>query len=277
MPEAWAWGILWAALGCAFVVAAALYILAPGRADIAMLAQFYGRHIAHRGLHTPDQGVPENSLPAFKAAVELGFGVELDVHITKDDKLVVFHDDTLLRACGVEGRVEDMTWEELNTLSLFGSEHRIPLLSEVLELISGREPVVVELKRVPRNRELCEKTYGLLKKYRGVFCIESFDPRIVRWFRKNAPAVMRGQLAARPAELKNGAGRLNAFLVGNLLTNFLSRPHFIAYKIGRWPLTLRMCRFLGAFVFTWTSRDYGNEKASDVIIFEHYLPRVKFK
>ena len=103
MPEAWAWGILWAALGCAFVVAAALYILAPGRADIAMLAQFYGRHIAHRGLHTPDQGVPENSLPAFKAAVELGFGVELDVHITKDDKLVVFHDDTLLRACGVEG------------------------------------------------------------------------------------------------------------------------------------------------------------------------------
>jgi len=277
MSDAWALGIFWAAAGCAFIAAAAAFLLAPGRTDIEALAQYYGRHIAHRGLHTPDQGVPENSLPAFKAAVELGFGVELDVHITKDLRLVVFHDDTLSRVCGVEGRIEEMSWDELQKLRLFGGEQRIPLLSEVLELVSGREPIVVELKRGARNRELCERTYEMLKAYRGTFCIESFDPRIVRWFRKNAPHVLRGQLSAPPAELKDGAGRLNAFLIGNLLTNFLARPHFIAYKIGPRPFTLKLCRLMGASVFSWTARDYGHEKTSDVIIFEHYLPRVRFK
>jgi len=270
-------GILWAALGCAFLAGAAVYLLLPGNADAALLAPFYGRNIAHRGLHTPDKAVPENSLPAFRAAVMLGFGVELDVHITSDGELVVFHDDTLARACGVERRIEDMTWEELRELRVFGTEHRIPLLSEVLELVAGREPIIVELKHGPRDRELCEKAREMLKKYSGVYCIESFDPRIVRWFRRNAPEVLRGQLSARPSELADGAGRLNAFLIGSLLTNFLSRPHFIAYKIGPRPFTLKLCRSLGAPIFSWTSRDFGNESTSDVIIFEYYLPEAKFK
>lgn len=261
----------------AAAVGAAAYILSPGRAEKSLRAPFYGRNFAHRGLHTPDKSIPENSLPAFEAAAKYGYGVELDVHITKDGKLIVFHDDEIPRACGVQGRVSELSWGMLSHLRLFGTEYRIPLLSEVLGLIGGRVPVIVELKRGGNKRELCEKTYALLKDYRGAFCIESFDPRIVRWFRKNAPGVLRGQLARHPSDMAEDAGRLKAFLVGNLLTNFYARPHFIAYGIGPRPLTARLCELLGAMKFAWTAKSPEIEKNSDAVIFEHYFPKVKYK
>jgi len=270
-------GIIYTAVGGAFAAAAAVYILAPGKADESMRAPFYGRNFAHRGLHKPDKSIPENSLPAFEAAARLGYGVELDVHITKDGRLAVFHDDELSRACGVKGRISGMSWEQLRHLRLFGTEHQIPLLSEVLETIGGRVPAIVELKRGGNNRELCEKTYELLKGYKGDFCVESFDPRIVRWFRRNAPKVLRGQLAYHPSDMAGDAGKLKAFLVGNLLTNFITRPHFIAYGIGRKPPTVRLCELLGAMKAAWTSHGPGNEKNNDAVIFEHYLPRVRYK
>lgn len=269
--------LLLAAGGTFAAVSALAYVLSPARAKKDMRAPFYGRSFAHRGLHTADKSIPENSLPAFEMAARLGYGVEMDVHITKDGRLVVFHDDELSRACGVEGRISELDWEQLRHLRLFGTEHRIPLLSEVLEIIGGRVPAIVELKRGGNNRELCEKTYELLREYNGVFCVESFDPRIVRWFRKNAPGVLRGQLARHPADMSKDAGKLKAFLVGNLLTNFYARPHFVAYGIGRKPAVVRLCELLGAMKFAWTSRAPGNEKNNDAVIFEHYRPRVKYK
>ncbi len=259
------------------VLAAASFLTAPAKAGRDIVSPFFGRNFAHRGLHEPDQSLPENSLQAFEEAVKLGYGVELDVHITKDGKIVVFHDDDLARACGLNRRVEDLSWEELSALRLFGTRHRIPLFSEALALIAGRGPVIVELKRGGRNTELCEKTYAQIREYGGACCVESFDPRIVAWFRRNAPELLRGQLARHPRELSRDAGRLNAFLVGNLLTNFMARPHFIAYGLGPKTPTVKLCELFGAMKVVWTSLDPKNEKGNDAVIFQYYRPEAKYR
>lgn len=264
--------------GAAFAAAAAaVYLVAPGHASKKMREPFEGRNFAHRGLHSVDKTVPENSLPAFAAAAEHGYGVELDVHITKDGRLVVFHDDDLSRICGVEGKIEDMTYDELCELRLLDTDCRIPLFSEVLSLIASRCPMVVELKRGGRNMELCAKTYELLREFHGVYCIESFDPRIVGWFRVYAPEVLRGQLSAHPSSMKKGASSLAAFAVGNLLTNFIARPHFIAYGLGKKTLAAKLCGLLGAMKVAWTSHGAENEAKNDAVIFEYYRPAVRFK
>jgi len=168
-----------------------VFLLAPGKATKRQKAPFYGRSFAHRGLHTEDKSVPENSLEAFRLAGRAGYGVELDVQLTKDGQVVVFHDDTLDRVCGVPGKLSDKSYDELKLLSLCGTNQRIPLLTEVLEVYQGRGPLLVELKTGSRNRELCEKTYAILSDYPGEVCIESFNPMIVRWFKKHAKDLVR--------------------------------------------------------------------------------------
>ncbi|PKM73576.1 MAG: glycerophosphodiester phosphodiesterase [Firmicutes bacterium HGW-Firmicutes-16] len=252
------------------------YLVAPDKVSKDKCTPFTGRNYAHRGLHNIDKTVPENSLSAFAAAAAIGYGVELDVHITRDGKLVVIHDGDTKRVCGFNGIVEEMTWDELSKLRLFETEYGIPLLSEVLEVMGTQCPVIIELKRGVRNRELCEKTYALMRKYDGRYCVESFDPRIVAWFRHHAPEVLRGQLASDPIEMAKDTNKLSAFAVGNLLTNFLSRPNFIAYGLGRKPLIVKLCEKMGAMKVAWVAKDSTYEKTNDAVIFEHYIPSVKF-
>lgn len=254
-----------------------IYLVAPGKPSKELAAPFYGRNIAHRGLHSGDSQVPENSLPAFRAAAEAGYGVELDLQMTKDGQVVVYHDDNLKRVCGVEGSIEDMSFHQLRRLTLFGAKEHIPLFSEVLDIIDGRVPMIVELKRSKRNRELCEATLELLRAYDGDYCVESFDPEIVAWFRYNAPDILRGQLSSVPHELRNHTGRIKAYLVGHLLTNFMTRPHFVAYGLEKKPLTVCLCEKMGAMKVCWTSLEPKNEVENDVVIFQHYHPVVKFK
>ena len=254
------------------------FFVAPGRAKAEICAPFYGRNIAHRGFFSPDQSVPENSLAAFDIACEKGYGAELDVQLTKDGHVVVFHDDTLSRMCGVDARVDEYTLEELGKLRLKGTDQTIPLFSDVLETVGGRGPLIVELKTGRRNRELCEKTYALLKDYDGEKCIESFDPFIVGWFRRNAKELFRGFLSQPPRDYGNTAkDKLTGFLLGNVLFNFIARPHFIAYKIGRRTFPVRFCLDLGAVPVAWTAHDTGAEADHDVVIFEHYEPEIRFK
>ena len=131
-----------------------LYAVAPGHASRRQKKIFRGVNYAHRGLHTRDKSVP---------AAQEGYGIELDVQLSKDGEVVVFHDDTLDRVCGVHARVDELTWPELQQLRLCGTEEQIPLFSEVLKSIQGCEALIVELKNGPRNRELCEKTLALLE------------------------------------------------------------------------------------------------------------------
>ncbi|MGI5936510.1 MAG: glycerophosphodiester phosphodiesterase [Oscillospiraceae bacterium] len=263
--------------GAALALSAVAFMVAPGRAGKEKKAPFYGRNFAHRGLHRMDKSVPENSLTAFESAAQRGYGIELDIRLTGDGKVVVFHDDELDRICGVPGRVENLGWEYLKTLRLCGTQERIPLLEEALSVINGRGPVIVELKRGRNNRQLCEKTLNILRRYTGPFCVESFDPFIVRWFRKNAPDVLRGQLSCSMDRFSDETNKISAFLVSNVLTNFLSRPHFLAYGMGKKTLLARLCELMGAMKVAWVSRDWKSEKTSDAVIFEFYRPRTKFK
>ncbi len=251
-------------------------LLAPGRGGKKSIP-FRGRNFAHRGLHTTDGQVPENSLTAFRLAAEAGYGMELDVQLSRDGQVVVFHDDDLRRVCGREERVDRLTWPELHTLSLCGTAERIPLLSQVLETVGGRTPLIVELKSGRQNRELCRKTLALLRGYTGEACIESFDPRIVAWFRFHAPEFLRGQLAQQPARYRaDGHPPLLAFLLGNTLFNFVARPQFIAYRLGPRPLAVRLTEALGALRVGWTSHDRKNEEGRDAVIFEFYRPETRF-
>lgn len=267
------------ALGAAAAAAGVTaFLVAPGKASGEKKAPFFGANIAHRGLHRADRSVPENSLAAFRDAAENGYAIELDIHLTADDRVVVFHDDSLRRVCGVEQDVEALTWRELRDVRLDGTGEHIPMLSDVLAEVRGRVPIVVELKTSPRRRELCERTWELLRAYNGDYCIESFDPRIVRWWRLNAPGVLRGQLSCTREQFGESATPVQAFFLSRLLCNFLGRPQFIAYGLdGRKPLLVRLVEKMGAMRFCWTSHDWKNEVSNDAVIFEFYRPRQRFK
>lgn len=263
--------------GAAAAAAVTAVLIAPGKATEEKKAPFFGRNFAHRGLHKIDRTVPENSLPAFNEAAVNGYGIELDVRLTADGRVVVFHDDDLERACGVEGLVEDVAWDDLKRLHLFDTHETIPLFSEALAVIAGRVPVIIELKQGRNNTELCERTLEMIRCYAGDVCVESFNPFILRWFKKHAPDLLRGQLTTSMDGFGKGVCKCKAFAVSNVLTNFLSRPQFIAHGLGHKSFLVRLCEKLGAMKVAWTSRDWTNEDDNDAVIFEFYRPRVRFK
>ena len=133
-----------------------------------------GAFIAHRGLH--DDKRPENSLSAFRAAAEAGYIIENDIHLTADGEVVVFHDDTLTRMCGVEGRIEEMTLAQLKALRLRDSDEEIPTLQECLDVVDGRVPLLIEFKcqNARTCTPLCEAADKILKEYKGLYFINEF-------------------------------------------------------------------------------------------------------
>lgn len=273
--------LLKAALGIGAVgaaaVGAAAFLTAPAKATDEQKRPFMGRNFAHRGLYREDQEIPENSLSAFDLAASEGYGIELDVHITADDRLVVFHDDTLERMTDGEGLVEEQLWRELRELCLADSKERMPLFSEVLNVIDGRVPIILELKPDHRRYELCERVLEFIRTYKGEICIESFDPFIVGWFRKQAPDILRGQLSQPPKDFDGDLSPIKAFFLGNVLTNFIARPHFLAYKIGKKPFGAKLCQLMGAIRVGWTAHEPSAEERSDAVIFEYYRPSQRFK
>ena len=239
---------------------------------------FRGCFYAHRGLYDNQRGIPENSLPAFRAAAEKGYGVELDVQLSSDGQVVVFHDDTLDRVCGVHGNVIDYSLTELRQMKLLDTEETIPLFTEVLDVLSkGAGPVIVELKSGKRNNELCEKTRELLRGYSGVYCVESFDPGIVNWFRKNAPDIIRGQLAMPADHYAAGTNPLLARLLAGCRFSFLNKPDFIAYQVVPRPERVLRMRKKGVLLIGWTSHDYEKDaKENDGVIFESCTPPLRY-
>lgn len=272
---------MWIALAALIVLLTLwLVLIMPARSAGAQRAPFERRMFAHRGLFSVDQRVPENSLPAFRAAAEAGYGVELDVQLTKDKAVVVFHDDDLKRACGIDARVDAYTLEELRAFPLFDTAERIPTFLEVLAAIDGRIPMIVELKSGGDWKTLCEKTLALLTPYKGAYCIESFHPMLVRWFYLHAPGILRGQLSEAARYSGTYAPFYQALMMSRLLTNALTHPQFIAYRIGPKCLSARVCEALGAMRVAWTARPADDHaklaRRNDAIIFEHYRPEAHF-
>ena len=145
------------------------------RQDYKWLTDTY---VAHRGLFDNDNGIPENSLPAFVRAYEHGFGIEPDVQMSKDGALVVFHDDDLKRMTGIDGKLVDYTLEELRSFRLIGTDCVIPTFEEFLAAANGVN-LVVEIKTHDNIGEVEQKTYDMLKTYKGRYCVESFNPFII--------------------------------------------------------------------------------------------------
>jgi len=234
-------------LGCGL-----LFMVAPA-CKRKGLDKYKGTLFAHRGYHT--EAIPENSLAAFKEAKKQGLPVEFDVQFTKDDKVVVFHDGTLDRMCGVSGKVRDFTYEELKGFKLKGTEEGIPLLSEVLEALDGTL-ILLELKYYDglSDCRICEATCKEIEGYKGDIIVESFSPFIVGWFKKHRPDMVRGQLATD--RFDKGQSAFNRFMSKNLLLNVISRPHFVAYRYDHEnPWGLWICRrIFGVLTFGWTPR-----------------------
>lgn len=237
----------------------------PGLADLRNWSY------AHRGLHGP--GVPENSMAAFRAALDGGFGVELDVHLLKDGNLAVMHDSLLNRTTGRAGRLEDLTIGELKDYSLEGTAETIPEFGEVLDLFGGKAPLIIELKSADGNHAaLTEAACKLLEGYPGPFCMESFDPKCVAWLRKNRPDIIRGQLAENFFRSRNDLPDHLKFLATNLLFNFLTVPDFIAYKFAdrnTTPSTVLCRKLWGAQGVSWTLR---TREEYDTAVSEGWLP-----
>ena len=268
-----------AALSATGAVLLYLGLIRPDNRRRQECLAFSAWNFAHRGLWDMNAGIPENSLPAFRRAAERGFAIELDVHLTADGQLAVFHDDTLSRMCGLNRTVESMNYSELARLRLLNTEHRIPLLSEVLKLVEGRVPLLIEMKLPTRSTRLCPLLDRELDAYSGPYLIESFNPLGLRWYRKHRPAVLRGQLACRHAPAPGLEGFLRK-LSASLLINCVSRPHFIAYHFRHMDgLGVRLNQSLFQIpVFAWTIRSQEDfEECKEKycgVIFEGFVPRI---
>lgn len=207
-----------------------LFASAPGIHKKTKWQHLTGWDYAHRGLYDNEHGIPENSMAAFRRAVDKGYGIELDVHLTADNQLVVFHDDTLTRMCGMNKKISSFLYSDLMQLRLLGTEEGIPLFKDVLELIDGKVPLIIELKVDGSNQNLlCPLVWQLLSRYKGDYCIESFHPFVLQWFKRHEPQVVRGQLSCNFVK-ENPHCDIVLFLMSNLMTNFFTHPDFIAYK-----------------------------------------------
>jgi glycerophosphoryl diester phosphodiesterase len=253
-----------------------LFIIAPSVGRREKMKRFKNLRYAHRGLH--DDTRPENSLSAFRAAVDADFAIELDVRLSGDGVLVVFHDDTLERAAGVKARVDKVAASELKKVKIFGTDEGIPTFAEVLELVGGRVPLLVEIKEDAGKYCVTEKTIEALSKYNGPFVIESFNPLALGLVKKKMPRALRGVLSENFLEEKKYR-KLMYFLLQFMLLNVVCRPDFIAFShTGHKNAALKICRSLFKTpTLAWTVRSEREERVAlwnkfDGVIFENYLP-----
>lgn len=262
----------------ALLLALYLWMIIPNLNRKKTLLPFVNQCFAHRGIFDNQAGIPENSIPAFKRAIDRNYGIELDVQLTKDKKLVVFHDHDLIRAVGRNKKVCDMTYGELLQCEIFRSDLTIPLFDEVLKLVAGKVPLIIEIKARWNYKEICEKVTEHLSGYCGVYCMESFNPLAVTWFRRNKPSIIRGQLSGNFFRDHLQDNPLIQFLLGNLMFNFIAKPDFIAYNYrDKRNLSFRLCKRISKVTTAaWTiqtQKQYEDNKNDfDIIIFDSFVP-----
>lgn len=242
------------------------------------VADYAGISFAHRGLH--GEGRAENSLSAFAAAADLGYGIELDVRLSADGEMVVFHDDTLTRVAGIDKRVDALTLAELRECRLSGTEDTVPTLKEVLSLIDGRVPLLIEIKEDAGNSRVTETLVKELQGYSGDYIVESFNPLSLKTFRRLRPDVPLGILSQHFCRRKEFKGKMLYFLLQNMLLNFLSTPDFVAYNHEDSRMaSLKLTRAVfGTLTVAWTVRtpeeaSAAREAGFDSIIFEGFIPQ----
>ena len=255
-------------------VLAFLSLMRPGKS--AVMEKYKSVKFAHRGLH--GEGAAENSMTAFTRARDLGYGIEFDIRLAKDGQLVVFHDATLNRVCGVDGRVVDRTVNELSEISLLGTKDTVPTLREVLDLIDGAVPLLIEIKEEAGETSVAERFLEEIKGYTGEFIVESFNPFSLRAVKKARADIVIGILSAEYMKDDRFKGKFLYRMLQNLQFNFLMRPHFISYDkngFANWGLRYVRRNYKTPLI-AWTVTSLEEEREAllhgfDTVIFEGYL------
>lgn len=239
---------------------------------------FKGKLIAHRGVYN-NIDIIENSIPAFIKAIENNYAIETDLQLTKDNKVVVFHDDKLTRICGIDKYVDELTLDEIKKLSLLNTNETIPTLKEFLSLVDGKVPLCLEIKSHGDNIRTCVESTILLNEYKGFYSIQSFNPFVVRWFIKNKPNILRGQLASNFFKSKNKI--ISTLSPSHLIFNIISKPDFIAYNY--YQTNNIFFKYLKLFtnlklqvwaIKTQEELDKDNTKY-DMVLFDKFEPKLK--
>lgn len=242
-----------------------LFLILPDFRYVKQLNKIKNTPFAHRGLHI--QGSIENSLSSFQKAIDQKIGIELDVRLTKDGILVVYHDESLERLCNRNLIIEESTYDELRSIHFINSKEGIPSLKEVLVLVNGQVPLLIELKEDNLTPQLSHAIVELLDEYKGFFMIESFNPYSVAWFKKHRPNYIRGQLSdkMKPSKVLS---KQNAFFMTHLLSNVVARPHFIASNIETaTSLSIKLLQLLGTPFAFWTIK--SNDAYKGILIKEY--------
>ena len=243
--------------------------------DLSMLSSHY---IAHRGYYNNSSDYPENSMEAFKLALLNDFGIEFDLQLTSDNQIVIFHDDDMERMTGVKGRICDHTYKDLQNYNLSTSEAKIPLFSDLLKLVDGKVPLVIEIKTCKdTNKKLVDLLVPMLKEYKGQFCVYSFDPFVMRLFRKAYPEALRGMLNMYYDE-KSLKGKFRRWFMNHLLSLYIAKPDFISAECHYRPKKYDVFK-KKAPIICWTIRSKEEEieamKYFTNVVFENYNPKEK--
>lgn len=233
---------------------------------------FLEKPIAHRGLW--DGKIIENSITAYKNAVENGYPIEIDLYLSTDLVPVSFHDETLSRMTGAEGKIYEKNLSELKELSLAGTVEKIPTFKEVLDIVDGKVPLLIELKNQP-NGKIVDITLEMLKNYKGEYAIQSFNPLYIKRVKRLAPDILRGILVTKnPEDLKNQKP-LVRYLLKNMTLNFLIKPDFISYDYHYLPVPKRKIKRRPVLAWTIDSEETHLQIAPycNNIIFENFIPK----
>lgn len=185
---------------------------------------------AHRGVHNE---YPENSIPAFEKAIEMRLGIELDIHLTKDNQIVVFHDDNLIRMTGKNEYIKYLAYSEIENLTLNNTEYKIPLLTQVLNLVDGKVPILLEIKTNNNMSKLLPLLKQILDNYKGDVFIQSFSPFVLRKCYKLMPNILRGQLSS--FFLKERLKLYKKLPIKKLILNKFSHVDFVSYNLDNLP------------------------------------------
>lgn len=265
-------------LGAAILLFCVYLLLMRTKRAGEKIAAYRGVNFAHRGLH--GDGAAENSLSAFRRAVEEGFGIELDVRLTKDGEMVVFHDSTLKRMCGEDKKVVELTLAQLREYRLGDTEDTLPTLREVFEVVDGKVPLLIEIKEHQGDHGVTEKLLSELEGYTGPYIVEAFNPMSLKTFRKHRRDVPLGILSEHFCKQKQHKRSPLHFALQHMLLNFLSVPDFVAYNHSDAHMpSLKLARFLfGTVTVCWTVRSAQDGETArangfDGVIFENYIPK----
>jgi len=230
----------------------------------------------HRGLHNDQKEIYENTLKSFDEAIKYGFGIELDTNILKDGTVVCFHDRNLKRMCGKDIVLKDANYDEIKDYHIKDSNETILPLETVLSYINGRVPVMIELKPFGKKALHAKTVYNILKQYPYPISIQSYNPYIVLWFKRHAKEITRGQISEYFRD--DHISKITKWMMRTLITNRLTKPHFINYGIKDLPNKyVDKQKKKGVIIFGYAAKNQKQldymRKQYDNAVFEDFIPK----